>query len=118
MLLGFTCRDNKTSASIRDYLSSKGQIFAQREVTIEGQVYQRMLIKSGPSNVRYQVNAIQAVQASQNQTTAINILDINGIPFDPNFEDDYIRSYEVLVFDWQTISIRQNPSRRGTSLSI
>jgi len=113
MLLGFTCRDNKTSASIRDYLSSKGQIFAQREVTIEGQVYQRMLIKSGPSNVRYQVNAIQAVQASQNQTTAINILDINGIPFDPNFEDDYIRSYEVLVFDWQTISIRQNPSRRG-----
>ncbi|MEQ8200889.1 MAG: hypothetical protein ABRQ24_05650 [Syntrophomonadaceae bacterium] len=113
MLLGLTYRDNKTGAYIQAHLSSRGHISAQREVTIDGQVYQRMLIKSGPSDVRYQVNSIQAVQASQNLTTTLNILDINGIPFDPNPDDGYIRSYNILVFDWQTISIRQNPSSRG-----
>ncbi len=113
MLLGFTYRDNKTGANVKAYLSSIGHISAQREVTIDGQVYQRMLIKSGPSDVRYLINSIQAVQISQNSNAAWNILDINGIPFDPNLDDDYIRSYNILIFDWQCISIRQNPGSRG-----
>ncbi len=113
MLLGFTYRDNKTGASVRAYLSSIGLVSAQREVIIDGQVYQRMLIKSGPSDVRYQVNSIQAVQTSQNPNAIWNILDINGIPFNPNLDDDYIRSYNMLIFDWQCMSIRQNPSNRG-----
>ena len=113
MLLGFTYRDNKTGANVKAYLSSIGHISAQREVTIDGEVYQRMLIKSGASDVRYQINSIQAVQTSQNSHAAWNLLDVNGIPFDPNLDDGYIRSYNILIFDWHCISIRQNPSSRG-----
>lgn len=114
MLLGFTYRNNPTGASLKTYLSSKGHIAAQREFTMDGEVYHRILIKSGPSDVRYQINSIQAVRASQNQDDLWNILDINGIPFDPNLDDEFIRSYNILVFDWQAISIRQNPSHRGS----
>lgn len=86
---------------------------AQREEIIDSQLYQRMLVKCGPSDIRYQINSIRAVQASQDPATVWNILDINGIPFDPDGGAGYIRSYNFLVFDWQIISICQNPVSRG-----
>lgn len=113
MLLGFTYRNNKTGASIKTYLAAKGQVTAMKEVTIDDQVYHRLLVKCGSSDIRYQINSIQAVQASLNQTTTWNILDINGIPFDPNLDTEYIRSYNFLIFNWKCLSIRQNPTTRG-----
>lgn len=114
MLLGFVHRNNNTGADISEYLSSKGEINPQKDINIGDEVYHNILIKNGFSNIRYQINNTHAIKNTTDPQNIWGILDINGIPFDPTIEDDYIRKYSILIFDWQTISIRQSAGGRGS----
>ncbi len=113
MLLGFTHRYNSTGVCISDYLSSKGDINAQRDINIGDEVYHSIVIKNGSSNIRYKINNTHALKNTADPQIMWNILDINGIPFRPG-ADDYIRKYGILVFDWETISIKQSLGERGS----
>ncbi len=108
MLLGFTYCSNNTGASVRDYLSSKGEMITQKDITIGDKVYHNNLIQMGTSKIQYQINSIHAIKNTVDQQNIWSILDINGIPFDPGIEDEYIRKYNILIFDWQVISVKQS----------
>lgn len=117
MLLGFTHKDNKIAPLLLSYIQSQGPTISQKEILIEEYTYANVLVKCGTSDSSYIINSPQAVQKNLDSQYVSEMLDINGIRYNENHDDNITKIYQILIWDRLTISVLQKGYGRGSGKS-
>ncbi|MEA4925830.1 MAG: hypothetical protein VB084_11025 [Syntrophomonadaceae bacterium] len=108
MLLGITHKLNNMLPKIITFLETRGNILSKLQTRINEHDYLNLWVECGASGDSYIINTPQAVTRSLSPDHIRQILNINGIQYYNDFDNDqFSKNYEMLIFERSALFIKQ-----------
>ncbi len=117
MYLEFTHRLNQTALNIQNYLQSNWEDVNVERFTLEDQSYIKMSASLGNNNIIQIINDPRAIFNTCSIESFHQILMVNNIMSDIGLGEMIVRSYNILIYEFNVISIKQTIHNKNSNVS-
>lgn len=97
---------NETGNKLLNLVESEWKKVEYREYNVDDDIYYEIAVSDPNTKCRRIINSPRAIKNARDLDTIQGILSLNGIATERQAEENVNRTYEVLLFDFNIISIR------------